>query len=115
MTGAKMKRVEILYFGSCPGWQATLQRVREVVAREGLDSSVSIKTLSVETDEQAQERRFLGSPTVRVDGRDIDPTSTESTSFGLQCRVYQHQGRLDRLPSEDLIRRALGVGGSPCP
>jgi hypothetical protein len=115
VTASIMKRVEILYFESCPGWQPTLQRIREVVAREGLDAVVAIKTIAIETDEQAQHARFIGSPTVRVDGRDIDPTSIDNTNFGLQCRVYQNEGRLDRLPPEDLIRSALGVGGSSCP
>lgn len=41
----------------------------------------------VETSEAAERLRFVGSPTVLIDGR--DPFATEATEFGLSCRIYQ--------------------------
>lgn len=42
----------------------------------------------VESVEAAERERFLGSPTLRVDGQDVDPTAGERTDFGLKCRLY---------------------------
>jgi len=72
--------------------------------QEGITDEV--ETINVRTDEEAVSRRFRGSPTILVDGRDIDPSSTER--FGLACRAYRlEDGRISPLPSESMIRRAL--------
>lgn len=123
-----MKQIDILYFDSCPGWRAAEQRVRQVVLEAGLEGAVSVRLVPVESEEDARTHRFVGSPTVRVDGDDVDPAAVQRTSFGLQCRLYESGGRLDGLPPASLIRSALGVapsdadatvsaaccGGGPC-
>lgn len=124
-----MRQIDILYFDSCPGWRAAEQRVRQVLLDAGLDRLVSVRLVPVETEVDALAHRFLGSPTVRVDGDDVDPATAQRTSFGLQCRLYDSEGRLDGLPPTSLIRSALGIaasdsdttlpaaccGGEPCP
>ena len=66
-----------------------------------------IEVIKVETDEQAQHLRFIGSPTIRVDGQDIDPPPPDAY-YALTCRAYRlDDGRISPLPSPDLIRRAL--------
>ena len=124
-----MKQIDILYFDSCPGWRGTVERVQQVVAEGGLGDQVVLRVVPVETEEEAQAHRFVGSPTVRINGRDLDPTIEALTSFGLRCRLYDEQGRLEGLPPTNWIRRALGVsevaststgtaapccGGGPC-
>jgi len=70
------------------------------------DTPVEVEVFKVETEEQARELRFVGSPTIRVDGQDIDPP-TES-SYALTCRAYRlEDGRISPLPAKDMIRRAL--------
>jgi hypothetical protein len=101
------KTIEILYYDGCPTWQKALERVRQVVAQARLEEHTEIQTVRVETDEQAQELGFLGSPTIRVDGHDVEASSQARTDFGLQCRVYQNGGRLTGIPDADLIRSAL--------
>ena len=109
-----MKTVEIFYFDGCPTWQRAVEQVRHVIAQAGLQEEAAIQTVRVETDDQAKRARFLGSPTVRVNGQDVEPASQGRTDFGLQCRVYEYGGRLSGLPSSDLIRTALGVGEGSC-
>lgn len=104
-----MKQIEILYFQTCPGWRGTVERVHEVIKEEGLDDEVTVKTVSVDTEQDAMRLQFLGSPTVRVDGRDVDPTAASKTDFGLQCRLYESGGRIEKLPSSEMIRTALGL------
>ena len=57
------------------------------------------------SDEQAQHERFLGSPTVRVGGVDVDPDAEGRLDYGLTCRAPV---------DEDVRRRALGLGGFAC-
>ena len=65
-----------------------------------------VEVVNIKTDEEAVRRRFRGSPTILINGQDIDPSSTER--FGLACRAYRlEDGRISPLPSEAMIRKAL--------
>jgi hypothetical protein len=97
--------ITFLYFEDCPSHEAALARLRQVMAEEGVRTEIEI--VKVETDEQAQSRRFVGSPTILIDGRDIDPLPAD-VQVALTCRAYQlEDGRISPLPSADMIRRAL--------
>jgi hypothetical protein len=59
-------------------------------------------------DEEAARRlRFLGSPTVRVGGRDVDPHTDECAGYALSCRVYRTDGGFAGEPDERWVREAL--------
>jgi 2-methylcitrate dehydratase PrpD len=100
--------VEILYFDGCPHAQPAVDRVRAVVAETG--ATADVREVRVETEADAQRLRFLGSPSVRVDGRDVDPDAADRNDYGLQCRVYAIGGRFDGLPAATWIRDALLMG-----
>jgi hypothetical protein len=75
------------------------------MAEEGVDANIEI--IKVETDEQAQRLHFIGSPTILVDGQDIDAPPTEAYP-ALTCRAYSlEDGRISPLPSPNMIRAAL--------
>lgn len=78
-------RVELLYFDGCPNWKVAEERLAEALRTLGCDGS-AVEYLRVETAEQADELKFLGSPTIRVDG--ADPFASGSEPVGLACRVY---------------------------
>ena len=88
-------KVELLYFDGCPSYEKLLPRLRALLAEEGCGEALSL------TD------RFLGSPTVRLDGEDVDPSAAARGDFGLKCRLYPGEGRLEHLPPEEWIRTAL--------
>ena len=97
-------RVSFLYYEECPSHEQALERLREVMAEEGISSEVEV--FEVETEDQAREFRFVGSPTIRVDGQDIDPPN-DSHSVRT-CRAYRlEDDRISPLPSREMIRRAL--------
>ncbi len=97
-------RVSFLYFEECPSHDLALERLREVMGDEGIPTEVEV--FKVETEEQARQLRFVGSPTIRVDGQDIDPPS--DPHYALACRAYRlEDDRVSPLPSKDMIRRAL--------
>jgi hypothetical protein len=96
--------VEILYFDGCPSYQRLLPTLRRHAERAGAE----LRPRRVESAEEAERERFLGSPTVRVDGRDIDPGASERTDYGLKCRLYRPPGPAPSpIPTEEWIRAAL--------
>jgi hypothetical protein len=98
-------RIELLYFEGCPSYAALLPALRELLASEGIQQEVEIRR--VETSQDAERECFLGSPTVRIDGRDVDPTTKDRDDFGLECRLYRTEEGLVRTPPEEWIRAAV--------
>lgn len=98
-------KIELLYFDGCPGYEALLPKVRELLASEGVEGEIELR--SVESLEAAEEARFLGSPTVRVDGKDIDPGAGDRSDYGLKCRLYRSGEETSGLPPEEWIVEAI--------
>jgi hypothetical protein len=94
--------IQVLYFEGCPNHAPTVALVKQAVAKLGMD--VQIEEVEVKSPEDAVSKRFLGSPTVLVNGVDIDPRARQRTDYGLSCRVYSG---MSGLPSEDLLMAAL--------
>ena len=100
-------KIEFLFYHDCPSHGTALQRLRDVLSEEGIKERVQI--IEVKTMEQAQQLRFVGSPTIRVNGCDIAPLA-EDAVYGLSCRAYfREDGRITPLPPTELIRRAVAV------
>jgi hypothetical protein len=103
--------VEVLYVEHCPNFPAALALVERVAADLGVDAEVRTTMIS---DQAAAERtRFVGSPTVRVDGRDVDPDGELAAEYCLECRLYWHEHRLAGYPQECLVRDALLWAAGP--
>ncbi len=92
--------VELLYFEDCPNYLPTLSRVRKILQEEGC--TAEIREILVPDADTAQKVNFLGSPSVRVNGIDIESDMLEHQGFGFMCRCYK-----DGLPSTELIRTAI--------
>ena len=99
------KIVELLYFDGCPSYEALLPRLRGLLEEAGCGDALTLKR--VESESEAMEERFLGSPTLRVGGEDIDPGAADRTDFGLKCRLYRTEAGLEHLPPDDWITTAL--------
>jgi hypothetical protein len=98
-------RVELLYFQGCPNHESTRALVEQVAAT--LHLAPAIELVEVPDAEAAVAHRFLGSPTVRVDGRDVEPGADERRDFTVACRVYPTEQGLAGQPDEAWIRDAL--------
>lgn len=99
-----MVSVRFLYWEGCPSHEEALRRLRQAIQEEGVDASVEV--VRVETEEDARRLRFVGSPTVLVEGEDVAPVS--GLPYRLTCRTYVlEDGRISPLPSVDQIRAAL--------
>lgn len=102
-------RIEVLYFEGCPNHEALLPRLDELLDQAAVTTHVGL--VEVPDDAAAQRERFLGSPTLRVDGRDVEPGADARSDFGLKCRLYRTPNGLGGLPSDEWISAAL-VGGA---
>jgi hypothetical protein len=100
-------RVEILYVDGCPHYAPLLRRVRSLAAA---DEALELVVHRIGCDEDARIERFLGSPTVRVDGRDIEPGAESRTDYGMKCRLYRRSTGVSGEAPEDLLRAALTAG-----
>lgn len=99
-------RVELLWWEGCPSWERALELLREAMAERGLDPD-RIEVREIETDADAERAAFPGSPTVRVEGRDVQPPA-EGEPTGLTCRVYRRRdGRTSPLPDPEDLGEAL--------
>jgi hypothetical protein len=97
--------VELLYFAGCPSARETEALVRRVLVEEG--RVATLVTIAVETPEQAKATRFLGSPTVRINGRDIEPARAREPGGSMSCRIYQTESGGSGVPPEELLRAAV--------
>src|SRR4051812_48311082 len=97
--------IEVLYFDGCPNHAALMRRLRALLA--DLDENEPIQEIKVTSHDAAQAQRFLGSPTVRIDGRDIDPSAPTRTDYTLRCRLYPSAEGPLGMPPDDWIIAAL--------
>ena len=97
--------VELLYFDGCPNHVATRELVDRVLSEMRIAADVQL--VDVVDGEAALRQGFLGSPTVRVDGRDIEPGADERADFALTCRVYRTDDGFRGQPDEAWLRQAL--------
>src|SRR5229473_4118439 len=93
-------KVEILYFEGCPNHRPASERVLGVIREEGISASVT--EIEVPDQAAAKEFGFLGSPTIRVNGVDIEPASRNAPGGNIACRCYP-----GGLPPTEMIRAAL--------
>ena len=102
--------IELLYFDGCPSHEAFLPRLQELLAQADID--VPVLQRRVESAGAAHGERFLGSPTLRVDGVDIDPGAGERTDYGLKCRLYPTKEGLRGAPPDEWVLDALRRAGA---
>ena len=92
--------VEVFYVDGCPNHRPAVERMKKVLQQERI--SVPLMEIEIHNESEAKKIGFPGSPTIRVNGLDVDPKSRAGTATGMACRY--HTGGL---PSEDMICAAL--------
>src|SRR5882757_9545151 len=103
-------KIEILYFDGCPNHEPAVERVRQLLREE--DVSAEVLEVNVSDALIAQEVRFLGSPSVRVNGLDVEPEARAAREYGMMCRTYSVDGRREGLPSREMLRQAIREANS---
>jgi hypothetical protein len=97
--------IEVLYFAGCPHFEQAVELVREVALAERVSPHIRLR--KIDTEEEAQQHKFYGSPTIRVNGEDVVPIPADSVPT-LACRLYHDaKGQLSPLPPREAILAAL--------
>ena len=98
-------RIEFLYWSGCPSHPEARDLLREVLADRGVTAQV--EEHEVTSQEEAERLAFPGSPTIRVDGADVDPAGADGRAM-LACRIYRlPDGRVSPVPSREQLEAAL--------
>jgi hypothetical protein len=97
--------VEVLYLHGCPGYAELLPRLRELVVHRCPGSKLT--AIEIADECSAVRHRFLGSPTIRVNGRDIEPGASRRDDYGLKCRLYRTTDGIRATPPDQWLLDAL--------
>ena len=97
-----MKKIEFMYFEGCPSYKQSLKNLKEALIE--LDINEAVKLINVKSPEQAKELSFYGSPTIKIDGLDLEGRKRD---FSYSCRLYNIAGKLIGVPTKDYIREKL--------
>jgi hypothetical protein len=98
-------KIELYFWEGCPSYPEARELLEEVLAERGIDEPIEMH--EVLTREEAAALAFPGSPTIRIDGRDVDPEGAQAPP-ALACRVYRLPGgRVSPVPSRRQLEEAL--------
>ena len=97
-------KVEILYVSECPSHPAAVNLVKDVLAAQGI--ATDIHEVLVRDEGMAGQLKFLGSPTIRINGRDVVGEAPTTKNFVLCCRLYAGSKQIG-LPPAELVHRAV--------
>lgn len=95
--------INLLYFDGCPSWKTALTNLQSALKEEHLN--YSINPIEIETDQEAAVTKFLGSPSIQIDGEDLWPETRKS--YTMNCRVYRTTDGLKGWPTVEMIRQKL--------
>jgi hypothetical protein len=97
-------RVELLYYPECPSHERAVELLQEAMRAEGVKATIEI--IRIESQAEAESHRFIGSPTIRIEGIEVDPHP--ELPYRLTCRTFVHEdGRLSPLPSLSMLRQVI--------
>jgi hypothetical protein len=96
-------KIEVLFFEGCPSWQTGVANLNAALEREGL--SWSVELVEIQDDEDAQRRRFLGSPSFQINGADLWAQNRQD--YAMSCRMYLTPEGLRGWPTVEMFRERL--------
>jgi hypothetical protein len=96
-------KIELLYFDGCPSWKHALENLHAALSSEKVEAA--IRLVRVESDEDAAQEKFLGSPSFRIDGQELWPE--ERQTYYLGCRIYATGEGLRGLPTVEMLREKI--------
>lgn len=98
-------KIEVLYFEGCPNHSPTVELLRDTLNTFGCQDG--IHQIEIRTQAEAEALEFVGSPSIRINGADIEPWVRSAKRFGLSCRTYFDGKHHSGIPSRELLHRAM--------
>ena len=99
--------IEFLYFNGCPNHVKAYENLVQVLKKKGIENRVNIFKIIVNSPELAIQNQFVGSPSIRINGRDIEEKQRHNREYTYSCRIYEEKGMKSGFPSKNLILEAL--------
>jgi hypothetical protein len=99
--------IEVLYFDGCPNHQKLLTHLPLLLEHEGITAEIVLR--NIPDADTAVKEGFLGSPTVRLNGQDVDPGAHQRDDYGLKCRIYHTPAGLTGSPADHWILDAIAA------
>lgn len=96
--------IKFLYFKGCPNSEGALNLLREVLNEKSLEEEIEI--VEIKSEDMAKEHRFLGSPTIQINGMDIEKERRNDTP-SLSCRLYRTRDGYSGIPPKKMIVNAI--------
>lgn len=92
--------IEVLFVPGCPNHGPAVEKLKKLLRSEGINAP--IREIAVTDEAMARSLKFPGSPTVRINGRDLE--STVPQSYSLACRLYSGRGGV---PPLEVLQHAI--------
>lgn len=102
-------KINVLYFEGCPNHRPAVELVEAVAAE--LNTKAEISEVPVEDAAAAERLRFFGSPSIQIDGVDIDPAKKGRSDYAFSCRIYGQTGLPPRQMLVDAMLCHAGAAG----
>lgn len=100
-----MPTIELLWFQDCASHEAARDLLRGVV--DQVAPGAHVDYIDATDPAVAVHHRFPGSPTIRIDGKDIDPAFVDPDDYTPRCRLYRTADGLRPIPERGWIEAAL--------
>ena len=97
--------IELLYFEDCPSYKMAQESLEKIIRNHNIEAKVQL--VRVETDQEARDHHFVGSPSIRVNGEDLFPVDRENYALG--CRVYQTPDGMRGWPTVEMLEVAFAA------
>ena len=100
--GKARLKIEILYFESCPSYKKAILNVKAALKEENIQAD--LRLIEVATAEKAEKVGFQGSPSIRINGKDMEG---RDEGYSFSCRLYNVNGKPETAPSKEYIEEKL--------
>lgn len=98
-------KIELLVFDGCPNSEPTEKLIRETMSELGGDGNIEVVTVTDNDD--AVAKKFLGSPSIRVNGIDLEIEEDATTQYSMRCRIYRTDESQSGVPPKELLTKAI--------
>jgi len=98
-------RILLVYHEKCPNFKNVLKDLKDALTEEKTNAQIQIVKLS--NLQEAKNLHIVGSPTIRINNKDIDPSIKKSSNYSLKCRSYFYHGKITASPPKEFIIEAI--------
>lgn len=93
-----MKKIEFLFFEGCPSYKDALKNLKDAIAEENIETEIEM--INVDSPEKAEHYGFLGSPSIRVNDKDLE---NKNEGYSYSCRIYTINGKKTGIPTKEFF------------